>query len=79
MFLTGPQNRTLPRQMFDGLRENISPTILAVATLLILVAMLLLATRRAAPPPQPAPARHRLSHSWRALRFWRTGDLRWRV
>ncbi|MFZ1427933.1 MAG: ABC transporter permease [Geminicoccaceae bacterium] len=44
MFLTGPQNRTLPRQMFDGLRDNISPTILAVATLLILVAMLLLAT-----------------------------------
>ncbi len=44
MFLTGPQNRTLPRQMFDGLRDNISPTILAVATLLIIVAMLLLAT-----------------------------------
>ena len=44
MFLTGPQNRTLPRQMFDGLRDNISPAILAVATLLILVAILLLAT-----------------------------------
>jgi putative spermidine/putrescine transport system permease protein len=44
MFLTGPQQRTLPRQMFDGLRDNISPTILAVATLLIAVAVLLLAT-----------------------------------
>ena len=44
MFLTGPANRTLPRQMFDGLRDNISPAILAVATLLILVAILLLAT-----------------------------------
>lgn len=44
MFLTGPQQRTLPRQMFDGLRDNLSPTILAVATLLILVAVLLLAT-----------------------------------
>ncbi|MFO1074662.1 MAG: ABC transporter permease [Geminicoccaceae bacterium] len=44
MFLTGPQQRTLPRQMFDGLRDNISPVILAVATLLIAVAVLLLAT-----------------------------------
>ena len=44
MFLTGPQQRTLPRQMFDGLRDNISPTILAVATLLIAIAVLLLAT-----------------------------------
>ena len=44
MFLTGPANRTLPRQMFDGLRDNISPAILAVATLLIAVAILLLAT-----------------------------------
>lgn len=42
MFLTGPQQRTLPRQMFDGIRENISPTILAVATLLILLAVVLL-------------------------------------
>jgi putative spermidine/putrescine transport system permease protein len=42
MFLTGPAQRTLPRQMFDGIRENISPTILAVATLLIALAVLLL-------------------------------------
>lgn len=43
IFLTGPQQRTLPRQMFDGLRDNISPGILAVATLLIAVAVVLLA------------------------------------
>lgn len=42
MFLTGPGQRTLPRQMFDGIRENLSPTILAVATLLILLAVALL-------------------------------------
>lgn len=44
IFLTGPQQRTLPRQMFDGLRDNISPAILAVATLLIAVAVVLLVT-----------------------------------
>ena len=42
LFLTGPAQRTLPRQMFDGIRENLSPSILAVATLLILLAVLLL-------------------------------------
>jgi putative spermidine/putrescine transport system permease protein len=36
LFLAGPQQLTLPRQMFNGIRENISPTIAAVATLLIL-------------------------------------------
>lgn len=44
MFLTGPQQRTLPRQMFDGIRENLSPTILAAATILIGLAVLLLLT-----------------------------------
>jgi putative spermidine/putrescine transport system permease protein len=44
MFLTGPGQRTLPRQMFDGIRENLSPAILAVATLLILFSVLLLTT-----------------------------------
>jgi putative spermidine/putrescine transport system permease protein len=42
MFLTGPGERTLPRQMFDGIRENISPTILAAATILIALAVILL-------------------------------------
>jgi len=36
LFLAGPEQMTLPRQMFNGIRENISPTIAAVATLLIL-------------------------------------------
>lgn len=36
LFLAGPSQVTLPRQMFTGIRENISPTIAAVATLLIL-------------------------------------------
>ncbi len=44
LFLAGPEQRTIPRQMFSGLREEINPSILAVATLLILVSMLLLFT-----------------------------------
>jgi putative spermidine/putrescine transport system permease protein len=35
LFLAGPTQVTLPRQMFTGIRENINPTIAAVATLLI--------------------------------------------
>lgn len=42
LFLAGPEQRTIPRQMFSGLREQINPTILAVATLLILISMTLL-------------------------------------
>jgi putative spermidine/putrescine transport system permease protein len=34
LFLAGPSQVTLPRQMFTGIRENINPTIAAVATLL---------------------------------------------
>ncbi|HAJ20876.1 MAG TPA: polyamine ABC transporter permease, partial [Rhodospirillaceae bacterium] len=36
--------KTLPWQMFTGLREQISPTILAVATVLIAISILLLST-----------------------------------
>lgn len=36
--------KTLPWQMFIGLREQISPTILAVATILVVISVLLLAT-----------------------------------
>ncbi|HEX6141893.1 MAG TPA: ABC transporter permease [Geminicoccaceae bacterium] len=42
LFLTGPQERTLPRQMFNGIRENISPVITAAASLLILISVLML-------------------------------------
>lgn len=38
LFLAGPEHRTLPRQMFSGIREHLSPTILAAATVLIVVA-----------------------------------------
>lgn len=44
LFLAGPDQRTLPRQMFSGVRENISPAMAAVATLLILLSVLLMAT-----------------------------------
>ena len=44
IFLAGPGQRTIPRQMFSGLREQINPTILAVATLLILTSMIFLIT-----------------------------------
>jgi putative spermidine/putrescine transport system permease protein len=44
MFIAGPEQRTLPRQMWSGVRESISPTITAAATLLILFSIALLAT-----------------------------------
>ena len=44
LFLAGPEQTTLPRQMFTGIRENISPTIAAVATLLILFTAMLMMT-----------------------------------
>jgi putative spermidine/putrescine transport system permease protein len=47
LFVAGPEQRTLPRQMFDGIREHISPAITAMATLLILMALLLLAVLEA--------------------------------
>ncbi len=34
LFVAGPEQTTLPRQMFTGIRENITPVIAAVATLL---------------------------------------------
>ena len=43
-FLAGFEQRTIPRQMWAGIREQISPTILAVATILVVVSILLLTT-----------------------------------
>ena len=43
-FLAGFEQRTIPRQMWAGIREQISPTILAVATILLVVSILLLTT-----------------------------------
>jgi putative spermidine/putrescine transport system permease protein len=44
LFLAGFEQRTIPRQMWAGIREQISPTILAVATILITFSVMLLAT-----------------------------------
>lgn len=43
IFVSGPGQFTLPRQMYAGLREFLSPTIAAAAVLLILCSVLLLA------------------------------------
>jgi len=42
LFLAGVEQRTIPREMWSGIREAISPTILAVATILIAISVLLL-------------------------------------
>lgn len=42
LFLAGPEQRTIPLQMWSGIREQISPTILAVASLLVLISIVLL-------------------------------------
>ncbi len=44
IFIAGPEQRTLPRQMFSGIREQISPTITAAATVLIILSTLMLVT-----------------------------------
>ena len=44
LFLAGPGDQTIPKQMFSGIRENISPTIFAVASGLIMISILLLVT-----------------------------------
>ncbi|NNF23302.1 MAG: ABC transporter permease [Rhodobacteraceae bacterium] len=44
LFVGSAGQKTLPWQMFTGLREQISPTILAVATILVVVSIALLTT-----------------------------------
>ncbi|WP_414674070.1 ABC transporter permease [Maritimibacter sp. UBA3975] len=44
LFVGSAQQKTLPWQMFIGLREQISPTILAVATILVAISIALLTT-----------------------------------
>ncbi len=44
IFLGAPDQQTLPRQMWNGIREQISPAILSVATILVIISILLLAT-----------------------------------
>lgn len=42
LLLGAPHQRTIPREMFSGLRDSFNPTIAAVAVMLTLVAVLLL-------------------------------------
>lgn len=42
IFLSSPQQRTLPRQIFSGVSENISPTITAAAVVLLVVSVALM-------------------------------------
>ena len=44
LFIGGPEQRTLPRQMFAGIREQISPTITAAASVLIVFSTIMLVT-----------------------------------
>lgn len=44
LFLAGVEQRTIPREMWSGIREHISPTILAVATILVMISVALLVT-----------------------------------
>lgn len=44
LFIGGPAQRTVPRQMWSGIREAIDPSILAVATLLTIFAIALFVT-----------------------------------
>ncbi|CAH1665754.1 Spermidine Putrescine ABC transporter permease component potC (TC_3.A.1.11.1) [Hyphomicrobiales bacterium] len=64
LFIASPGQFTLPRQMYAGLREFLSPTIAAAAVLLILFSVLLLALNefirkraqaRGASPAGPTP------------------------
>lgn len=42
LFLASPRQRTLPLQMFAGIRENLDPTIAAAATMMVGAALVLL-------------------------------------
>ncbi|MGY4167689.1 ABC transporter permease [Bradyrhizobium sp. USDA 4529] len=44
LFVAGADQRTLPKVMFSGIREQISPTIIAAATVLIFVSIVMLST-----------------------------------
>jgi putative spermidine/putrescine transport system permease protein len=44
LFLAGPEQHTIPRRMWSGVRDNLSPTIIAAATLLIALSIALMLT-----------------------------------
>lgn len=43
LFIASPAQHTLPRQLFSGLRDNLDPSIVAIATLLIAVSVAMMA------------------------------------
>ena len=58
-FLTNAERRTLPVQMFAGIRDLVNPTIMAAATLLLMVSIglfgiLSLLSRRSGKPSRTA-------------------------
>lgn len=59
LFIAGPEQRTIPREMFSGLRENISPTIAAAAAVLVVFSVALLTT---------AELLRRRAERWRGIR-----------
>ncbi|MFE3837782.1 ABC transporter permease [Pseudogemmobacter sonorensis] len=44
LFVAGLEEQTIPRQMWNGIREQISPAILSVATILVVISIALLTT-----------------------------------
>lgn len=44
LFIGGAEQLTLPKQMWSGIRQEISPTILSAATILVIMSVLLLTT-----------------------------------
>ena len=44
LFVAGPHQKTLPRQMMDGVRDSIDPSIMAASLLLIVFSMFLMMT-----------------------------------
>ena len=59
LFIGGLEQRTVPRQMWSGIREEISPAILAVAAFLFVLALLFMATvewlrARSSGAPEPS-------------------------
>jgi len=43
LFVAGTEQRTLPKQMWSGVRENLDPTITAVATMLVVLSVVVVA------------------------------------
>ena len=58
LFVGSASQKTLPWQMFIGLREQISPMILAVATVLVAISVAAARHARDPAPPVREAARH---------------------